>query len=173
MRRRLFLNAATLALLLAVPALARAQATTVIVVRHAERLDSSQDPPLNEVGQARAEALATALANAGVEAIYTTQFARTRLTAEPLARKLGVTATVVQAGGDATSHARAIADRIRSEAAGKVVLVVGHSNTVPAIVAALGGGDVGTIQDAQHDHMFIVRTDASGTRVIRAGYPPR
>jgi broad specificity phosphatase PhoE len=143
------------------------------VVRHAERLDASQDPPLNEAGQARAEALANALANAGVEAIYTTQFARTRSTAEPLARKLGLTVKVITAGGDAATHARAIADRIRAEDAGKVVLVVGHSNTVPAIVTALGGGDVGAIQDAQHDHMFIVRTDSNGTRVIRAGYPPR
>jgi broad specificity phosphatase PhoE len=172
MRRRHF-PSALFALLLILPAQLFAQATTVIVVRHAERLDASQDPPLNEAGQARAEVLANALANAGVEAIYTTRFARTRSTAEPLARKLGLTVKVITAGGDAATHARAIADRIRAEDAGKVVLVVGHSNTVPAIVTALGGGDVGAIQDAQHDHMFIVRTDSNGTRVIRAGYPPR
>jgi broad specificity phosphatase PhoE len=161
------------ALLLLAPAVVHAQATTVIVVRHAEKIDASADPPLSEAGAARAEALANALGNAGVSAIYTTQFARTRLTGEPLAKKLGITPKVITAGGDANAHAAAIVQRIRSEDAGRVVLVVGHSNTVPAIVAALGGGDVGGIRDEQYDHMYIVTTDASGTRTIRAGYPPR
>ena len=162
-----------LALLLILPARTHAQTTTVIVVRHAEKVDTSPESPLSEAGQARAEALAAALADARVDAIFVTQYPRSRLSAEPLARLLGLTPRVVEAGGETAAHALALAERIRTEAAGRTVLVIGHSNTVPAIVAALGGGDVGTIADPEYDHMFIVLTDSAGTRVLRAGYPPR
>ena len=173
MRAGYSLRSVTLALLLLAPALLHAQTTTVIVVRHAERADTTQQSPLSEAGRARAEALAAALADARLDAIYVTQYPRSLLTAEPLARQLGLTPRVVEAGGATTTHAKAVADRIRTEAAGRTVLVIGHSNTVPAIVAALGGGDVGAIESAEHDHMFIVLSDESGTRVVRAGYPPR
>jgi broad specificity phosphatase PhoE len=162
-----------LALLVTTPALLQAQTTTVIVVRHADKVDTTRSSPLSEAGRARAETLAAALADARVEAIYVTQYPRSRLSAEPLARRLGLTPRVVEAGGETAMHARAVAERIRAEAAGRTVLVIGHSNTVPAIVAALGGGDVGRIEDPEYDHMFIVLLDAAGTRVVRAGYPPR
>ena len=53
----------------------------VIVVRHAERADESQDSLLSAPGTARAEALARHLEQAGVTSIYVTQYQRTRLTA--------------------------------------------------------------------------------------------
>jgi len=173
MRVRYFMRSLPVALLLLAPTVLHAQTTTVIVVRHAERADTTQQSQLSDAGRARAESLAAALANARIDAIYVTQYPRSLLTAEPLARRLGLTPRVVQAGGATSAHAQAVADRIRTEAAGRTVLVIGHSNTVPAIVAALGGGDVGAIESAEHDHMFIVLSDESGTRVVRAGYPPR
>jgi phosphohistidine phosphatase SixA len=63
--------------------------TTVIIVRHAEKAtDDARDPSLSPAGQHRAQALASALGDAGVTALYATQYKRTRATAEPLAQRL-------------------------------------------------------------------------------------
>ena len=88
------------AVLLATPAAAQ---QTVFLVRHAERADTSPgvsptmaaDPDLSEAGRARAESLASALKDARITAIYTTEFKRTQQTAAPLAKVLGLTVKVV------------------------------------------------------------------------------
>ncbi|MGH7448491.1 MAG: histidine phosphatase family protein [Longimicrobiales bacterium] len=147
---------------------ALAQSTTVIVVRHAEKIDDSADPLLSEPGRARAEALADALADAGVSTLITTQYQRTRLTAAPLAERLGVAPTLVAASG--RSHVEDVAARVRELANGGTIVVVGHSNTVPAIIRALGGPDVGGIDDAEYDHLFILTLSDSGVRLIRSRY---
>src|SRR5215211_4732118 len=67
---------------------------TVFVVRHAEKEDEpKQDPPLKKEGVARSQELARVLGGANIKAIYTSQFARTKLTADPLVAKTGLTIT--------------------------------------------------------------------------------
>src|SRR6185503_9267432 len=67
---------------------------TVFLIRHAEReQEPMQDPPLSKDGVARSQALARLLGNAGIKAILTSQYTRTKQTAEPLATKLGLTVT--------------------------------------------------------------------------------
>jgi broad specificity phosphatase PhoE len=143
------------------------QSTTVILVRHAEKVDDSADPALSEAGNARARALADALADAGVTAILTTQFERTRMTAAPLGERLGIVPAIVTAAGRA--HAAEVAARVREHADGTVV-VVGHSNTVGAIIRALGGPDVGDIADAEYDNLFVLTIEADEARLIRTRY---
>jgi len=156
-------------LLGAAPLLAQQPATTVILVRHAEKAAApASDPPLTEAGEARAKALATIARDAGVTAIVTTQFARTRETARPAAEALHITPEVVSAGG--AQHAAEVARVVRSHAGG-VVLVVGHSNTIPAIVAALGAPQPAPICDSEYDGLYVVTIPASGSaHVIRARY---
>ncbi|HSK18003.1 MAG TPA: histidine phosphatase family protein [Longimicrobiales bacterium] len=164
LRRTLF----TAALTLCAAGSGLAQATTtVIVVRHAEKVDDSADPVLSDAGNARAEALADALADAGVSAIITTQFERTRRTAAPLGERVGVTPTVVAANG--RTHVADVAARVRELGPGTVV-VVGHSNTVPAIIRELGGPDVGEIPDSSYDHLFVLTLGEDGVRLIRSRY---
>lgn len=147
--------------------------TTVLVIRHAERAAvEGRDPPLSEAGAARAEALAEALADAGVTAIYATPYRRTRDTAAPLARRLGleIRETPVQGGVDV--HAREVARRVVAENPGGVVLVVGHSNTVPAIVGALTGLEVPEISEDAYGDLFVVQAPTTGrARLIRARIP--
>ena len=145
-------------------------ATTVILVRHAEKAsEPAADPPLTAAGEARAKALAEALANAGVSAVVTTQFARTRSTAAPLAAALQLTPEVVDAR--APEHATAVAAMILAHHAGEVVLVVGHSNTIPAIVEALGVQRPAAICDAEYDGLYVVTVPASGSaRLVSARY---
>ena len=156
-----------LALVLSAAGTALGQSTTVIVLRHAEKVDESRDPQLSAAGEARAAALAEALADAGVSAIITTQFERTRRTAAPLAERLGITPIVVAATDG--NHARDVAARARDLAPGTIV-IVGHSNTVPAIIRALGGAEVGPMPDEAYDDLFVLAIDEAGTRVVRAKY---
>jgi broad specificity phosphatase PhoE len=160
-----------LAFLLIAASRTAAQTTTVIVVRHAEKVDDSADPVLNEAGLARAEALAEALQNTGLTAVYTTQLQRTRLTAARAAAVAGVTPEVVAAGSPIQAHVDLTAARIRENDRGGVVLVVGHSNTVPLIVRALGGPDVGEIHDDEYHHMFVLTLRPDGEPIlVRARY---
>ena len=159
-----------LALALTLPAAAAAQApTTVIVVRHAEKAaDDPRDPELNPAGQARAQALTAALQGAGVDAIITTQFKRTRNTAAPLAQALGITPEVIAAAGP--SHVNDVAAAVRRHA-GHTVVVVGHSNTVPAIIAALGGPRLPDLCDSQYADFFVLVMDGSPQpSLIRSTY---
>lgn len=143
---------------------------TVFLVRHAERADEPrQDPPLTTKGVARSEALARLLSTADIKAIYTSQFARTKLTAEPLAKQVGVTVAPISLK-ISPSNPRAIAeestketvDKILSNVSGGSVLVVGHSNSIPDVIKMLGGDVVPTIDEKKFDDLFVVTVYANG-----------
>jgi phosphohistidine phosphatase SixA len=144
--------------------------TVVLLVRHAEKAaQPAQDPPLTEAGVARANALVAVARDAGVTAIITTQFERTRKTAEPTAATLHVTPEVVNAGPLA-EHAKAVAQQILRHA-GTTVLVVGHSNTIPAIVGALGVPQPRDLCDGEYDQLFtVIIGDTGPPRLVRSRY---
>jgi len=127
----------------------------VVLVRHAEK-EEGEDPDLSPSGRLRAAALEHSAAAWPLDAIYVSQFRRTQATAVPLADRQGLTAQVVDAG-DPTG----LAERIRREWK-PAVAVVGHSNTVPAVIGALGVEDVPEILEDQYDDLFIVRLSADG-----------
>ena len=149
-----------------------AQPSTVILVRHAERDTAPpKDPGLTSAGAMRAEALAAALAGARVTTVITTQFQRTRLTGQLVADAGHITPLVVAAGGPTMAHVEAVAAAVRARPAGDVVLVVGHSNTIPAIVAALGGPKLPDLCDSQYSMLYILEYPAAGApRFIQANY---
>ena len=138
----------------------------VFLVRHAEKVDESKDPLLSAAGTARAEALARHLRTAGVTAIYDTQYKRTALTAAPLAAAAGLKPIVVPA-----DERQPLVDRIRRDDAAGVVLVVGHSDTVPALLRLMGQADPVTIAHPEHDNLFVLvpRKDGPPT-VLRLRY---
>jgi phosphohistidine phosphatase SixA len=147
-----------------VPVAAADHPQIVVLVRHAEKADAPPgDVALSVTGQARAEELAIALAEAHLDTIVTTQFRRTRDTAAFLTRGLKITPVVVQAGDDTASHARAVAAAVR--AGGSSVLVVGHSNTLPAIITALGGPAMEDLCDGEYSNLF--------TLALMPGQPAR
>ncbi len=125
---------------------------TVIVVRHLEKASGGgDDPALSDIGAARAERVATVLAATGVDAIYATQYRRTVETAMPLAERLSLDMHVYDAG-DTDSLVAELDERHRAA----TVVVVGHSNTVPEIVEALSGEDVGPIGEDRYGDVFMV-----------------
>ena len=151
---------------------------TVFLIRHAEKEDEPrQDPPLKKEGLARSQELARLLAGAGIKAIYTSQFTRTKQTAEPLAAKLGLTATQISLKSN-PSNPRLIAEESTAEvvnkilqAAGDNVLVVGHSNSIPDVIKMLEGDVVPTIDERKFDDLFVVTVYAKGkARVTQLKY---
>lgn len=151
---------------------AGAAPTTVIVVRHAEKAaGQGDDPHLSDAGEVRAKALARSLEGAGVTAIITTQFVRTGETAAPMAEVAGVKPEIVPVEWDSLSQHAAAVTAAAMRHSGGVVLVVGHSNTVPGIVAALGAAMPDAVCDSEYDRMEIVSVSPVGKAgVIEARY---
>jgi broad specificity phosphatase PhoE len=148
--------AAALSLLFAGVALAEGpKLTTVILARHAEKANTEADTPLSAAGNARAKELARVLAGTRIDAVYTTQFARVRQTAEPLATAMNLTPMVMEAGGG-KNYASDIVKRIRREHTGQTVLVVGHSNTTVDVLKELGVPNPPVIPEPQFDDLFVV-----------------
>jgi len=141
---------------------------TIILVRHAEKSTApADDPALSAAGSARAQALARRLAHAGVGAIVTTQWTRTRATAAPLAAARSIVPIEVSTSG--AMHVEDVVAKLRKLDA-DVVLVVGHSNTVPAIILALGGPAVDAIGEADYDRMLVLELGDHPPRLVDARY---
>jgi phosphohistidine phosphatase SixA len=103
------------------------------------------------------------LADAGITAIFATEFIRTQETGQPLATKLGLRVQVVPAKDTAGLVAKLKADYGRG-----VVLLIGHSNTVPDLIKALGGRTV-TMREEEYDAMYIVTPATGAVTLIRYG----
>jgi broad specificity phosphatase PhoE len=148
-----------------------ASAPLVLLVRHAEKGSTpADDPPLTPAGIKRAQALAEALRDADVRTIITTKALRTRETARPLATKLGLDPDVIQpeAGETVSAHAEKVATAVRRHE-DETVLVVGHSNTVPAIIAALGGPHLSDICEKMYANLYILIPGVE-VRLVQARY---
>lgn len=162
----------SLLLCLALSQSAMAADTVVVLVRHAEKAtDHPRDPSLSAAGVLRARTLAEALAQLRIQAIYITAYQRTALTAAPLASRVGIEPVVLAAGVDIDAEAQALAARVRGEHRGQSVLVVGHSNTVPALVRALSGHTPSAIAEDEYDRLTVViLSDDSEVRVLQTRY---
>jgi phosphohistidine phosphatase SixA len=126
---------------------------TVLAVRHAD-IDlppASADPALNPAGRERAIALARMVGESGASAIFTSQFVRTRQTVEPLAELLGVTPQL-------TPEPSEWAESARSGQFGPFLVVAGHSNTVPELLASLGAASPPAIGEREFDNLFVLTT---------------
>jgi len=152
--------------------LASLTTTTVIVVRHAEKeLGTIEDPPLSQAGEQRAQLLARMFGEregqGRIAAIFTSDTRRAQRTAAPLAARLGLELTVVPANDLDT-----LVRRIRGNFRGRTVLVVGHSNTVPELVAKLARLEhIEPIADEEYDRMYIVTVPTLGkASVLRMAY---
>jgi broad specificity phosphatase PhoE len=135
--------------------------TTVILVRHAEKAivpPENKDPDLSLAGQARAKELARMLSDSGIKTIYVTQFKRTQQTVKPLAEKLGLTATQFEA-----KKTTELVKKIREQNAGQVVFIAGHNNTVPEIIAALGGPTLPIIPETDFDNFYVLTVPSEGS----------
>jgi 2,3-bisphosphoglycerate-dependent phosphoglycerate mutase len=157
------------ALLLVAPAAASAQ-QSIIIIRHAERQTGEGDDGLSEIGRHRAERLAAILKDAGVTHVFVSDRRRTLETARPFAaaHNLSPTRIAIPAQGRGKIDSSELQVRATLLAMSKlpraaVVLVVGHSNTVPMFLARLGYDKPITIPDTEFDNLFLVTPRATRT----------
>ncbi len=148
-----------------------AATTTVILVRHAEKqLGTIDNPPLTSIGEERAERLAQLFADDArygrIDAIYVSDTRRSQQTAAPLARRVGLVPMV------SAEQPPGLARTVLRAQRGHRVLIVGHSNTIPALVAELSGtSDVPPMGDDEYSTIYIVAVPAVGAAsVLRARY---
>jgi len=146
----------------------RRPVTTVILVRHAEKVIDPNNPDvdLSPAGQARAQELVRMFGDTGVNAIYATQYKRTQQTVKPLADKLSLPVTQVNAKNTADLLAQILAQH-----SGQVIFISGHNNTVPEIIAALGGPTFPVIPETEFDNLYLVSVYRTGkAKVVKLKY---
>lgn len=148
--KSLLIRAIFPALLLCQLAAAQQNVRTVFLVRHAEKTSAAGDAPLSPEGEKRADCLAGMLKDAGIKQIYVTDVLRTQQTAAPLAKALKIKPTILPAK-DSNGLIKNLA-----YSGGGNVLVVGHSDTVPFVIARLQGGTVAPIGENEFDRMFVM-----------------
>ncbi len=134
----------------------------IYLVRHAEKAnDATKDPPLNEIGKARAKKLSQILANSDIGQIYSTGYKRTRNTAKPLSEHINLIIQIY----DPRDHA--IIEKIKNSNGN--MLIVGHSNTTPTLVnALLGREQYQQLDEMEYDKLFIMSKlgDVFGVAVL-------
>ena len=140
--------------------------STFYVVRHAEKMDNSANPPLSSLGTERAEDLKQLLANKGISAIYSTNFIRTQNTVKPLADAKGIITQIYKASP--ADSMRVFIEKLK-QIKGKNVLVVGHSNTTKYVVNGLFERDTlrSDIPDNDFDNLYIVKRQFFPVRKMR------
>ena len=171
MRVLLFASALVLASCASRPDHSDAYATLVYVVRHAETQDDgTRDPGLSDEGEARAIRL---VSHTGVEldAVFVSPLQRAQQTAAFAASRSGVTPSVVPIGaGGVEAHVAQTVDAVRALPHGSTVLVVGHSNTAPAIAEALVRRGAGEIAENDYGTLYVLTlpfSDGPGTLLRR------
>jgi len=163
--KHLLLRAILPALLLCQLAAAQQNVRTIFLVRHAEKASTAADAPLSPEGEKRAECLAAMLKDAGIKQVYVTDATRTQQTAAPLAKALKIKPTILPA-----KDPNALIKNLAYTGGGNI-LVVGHSDTVPFVIARLQGGTVAPIGENEYDRMFVMTVvEAAGMPVATLHY---
>lgn len=145
---------------------------TVILVRHAEKEQAGENPPLSDLGQDRAVVLAEILGSSGVSQIFTTQYLRTQQTAQPLADVLGITPESINRDASGDVYVDELTGQLLSGSSRKVMLVVSHSDTIPRLIEQLGAGEIPIIGEDDFDNLYIVTVPRwfGSPKLIRALY---
>ncbi len=139
-------------------------APVVFVVRHAEKTtDGGNDPELSPAGRKRAEELARILQDSQITAIFVTEFKRTQETAAPTAKEIHITPTIVP-----STDIAGLA--LKLHAMYSNALVVGHGNTIPDLLKALGIAVPINIPDTDYTEIFVVSL-SNPPQLLRLHYP--
>jgi broad specificity phosphatase PhoE len=142
----------------------------IFLVRHGETVaPKGEARPLSEAGQHRAALLGKILKDAGIKAIFTSGIERTIKTAEPLAQTLRITPKALSqlnVPGIKQTDVDAFIALLRAEHRDDIVLVVGHTGTVPVLLKTLGHPVDVHIPETEFDNLFVLIPKAEGPPIV-------
>jgi broad specificity phosphatase PhoE len=141
----------------------KAQPAEVYIMRHLQKADASKDPPLSQEGIVNSERVAELLEKRGIKAVFATDTSRAEQTGAPLARRIGVPVTNYD-----PRNVPVLVAAVRAVAGN--VLIVGHSNTVPDLVAAFAGAKPAPLTEQNYGTIYQVTSGSSEVRLLHV--PP-
>ncbi len=134
------------------------ETTTIVLVRHAEKMKDQKDPDLTNKGNFRATKLKELLSTISLDQIYSTDYTRTQQTAKPTSNAQEVEVI--------SYNPRALNDfgnMLLQTQKGKNILVVGHSNTTPNLLNYfMKERVVESISESDYGNIYIVNIDKEG-----------
>jgi len=134
-------------------------ATTIYLVRHAEKADSSRDPDLSEAGRLRAISLANLLKDEKISLIYSTNYKRTIQTATPLSELTGK--PILFYSPDTLPR---LVEALKKQQ--QPALVVGHSNTTISMLDAFGLSFSGKkIEENDYTNLFKIAANPRNGKI--------
>jgi broad specificity phosphatase PhoE len=142
-------------------------ATTIYMVRHAEKMTDNpqeKDPILTSKGNERALALSKLLNAVSLDAIYSTDYKRTRATAVATAKDQHLEIQLYDA-----KNIKAAAASMLQNNTGKNLLIIGHSNTVLETIEAMGAKKpFDNIADQDYNNLFLLIINPDGSTEVTA-----
>lgn len=134
-------------------------AFTLYLVRHAEKLaDGSRDPELTQAGKLRSEKLAGWLHDKNITDVWSSDYTRTRGTAEPFASEHDIDLTIYN-----PRDLAALAGQLRSKRHN--AYVVGHSNTTPELARLLCQCTIAGMEESEYDRLIVISVNGNETNV--------
>jgi broad specificity phosphatase PhoE len=137
--------------------------TTFILLRHAEKetgqnaMTTGNDQKLSEEGKKRAERITELFSQTSIAAIYSTSYERTRSTVTPLAISKSLEVMYYE-----PNKVEAI-DKMWNEHQGKIIIVCGHSNTIPKIANYLTGtNSYKDFSDSDYGNILVITLTQKG-----------
>jgi phosphohistidine phosphatase SixA len=145
----------------------------IVLVRHADKEtkpNTPADAPLTPAGLKRAQDLKVVLADANLTGIITTQWQRTKDTAQPTASAFELTPEQIKLDPEHyDTYVPAVIAALRTKAGGSV-LIVGHNTTVPELIKALGGPNLPAICDSVYDRLFVLVPASPKPALVQSRY---
>ena len=138
---------------------------TLYLVRHAEKQPGgTRDPALTEAGMQRATQLAAWLKDKDITDIRSSDYKRTRDTAEPLATMLDIEPSIYD-----PSNLPALATQLKSTQHN--AYVVGHSNTTPGLARLLCNCEIADMDESEYDRLIEISIDGdtANARILKQG----
>lgn len=138
------------------------QLTTLVLVRHAEKVDDgTKDPALSKAGKERAERLASLFSQTDITALYSTPYKRTEATAKPLAKQKGLNVQIYD-----PSNSAFLSSLLKKEKGGTIV-IFGHSNTTPDYAnKLLGEPRFEPFDESDYGNIIMVTISADGNNKL-------